>query len=342
MASDESRAFWTVSPGVGEIRREALGPLAEGRLRVRTLYTGISRGTESLVFRGEVPASEARRMRAPFQTGDFPGPLKYGYSNVGEVEAGPAQWIGRQVFCLFPHQSRFDVTPDAVTLLPRGLPAGRAVLAANLETAINITWDLVPMIGDRIAVVGAGVVGLLTAWLLSRIPGTDVRMIDIDASRAAVAKTLGLEFVPIGEGEGAGEDAGEDAGASGAERLAAIAGADRVVHVSGHPDGLVTALALAGQEATLVEASWFGSRAVALPLGEAFHAKRLTLRSSQVGHLPAQQLPRWDHSRRLALALDLLKDPVLDALVSGESPLEDLPMLMTQWPPGTLCHRIRY
>lgn len=322
-SSDESLAFWIVAPGVGEIRREVLGALAPGNLRVRTLYTGISKGTESLVFRGEVPESEHQRMRAPYQAGEFPGPLKYGYCNVGCVEQGPPGWPGRVVFCLYPHQSLYDVPPDAVTLLPQRLPPQRAVLAANLETAVNVLWDAGPAIGDRIAVVGAGVVGLLVGWLAARIPGCEVRMIDVDARKAQVAATLGLDFGLMNDAVPA--------------RLA-----DLVVHASGQPAGLVGALELAGPEATVIEASWYGTRTVALALGEAFHSQRLTLRSSQVGQLPPSQRPRWNHARRRELALRLLADPVLDALISGESPLDAMPSLLAALPSATLCHRIRH
>lgn len=332
MPTDSTSAFWTVPPGAGELRTEALPAMRTGDVRVRTLYSGISRGTESLVFRGEVPASEYQRMRAPFQQGDFPGPVKYGYISVGVVEDGigqPAAALrGRTVFCLHPHQQRYVVPADAVVPLPDGLPAARAVLAANMETAINAVWDAAPSVGDRIAVIGAGVVGTLVAWLCARIPGTQVELIDIDPRRAALAAALGLAF----RGPG----------------TAATAGApecDLVIHASGCAAGLRSALALAGLEATVVEMSWFGQQAVALPLGEAFHAKRLTLRSSQVGHLPPARLPRWSYRRRMELALSLLVDHDLDALISGESDFADLPELMPALAAdgtGVLCHRIRY
>jgi len=263
-------------------------------------------------------------MRAPHQSGNFPGPVKYGYSNVGEVEAGPVEWIGRQVFCLYPHQTRYCVAVDAVHALPSGVPPERAVLAANMETAVNALWDLQPLAGERIAVVGGGVVGLLVAWLTARVPGTRVELIDIEPSRAGPAASLGVHFAA--PGTAAGE-------------------ADRVVHASGHPDGLVTALRLAGTEATVLELSWYGDRAVTLPLGEAFHSRRLSIRSSQVGSIPPLQRPRWTLARRMALALDLLADPLLDVLVTGESPFDELPAVLARLatPDATpLCHRIRY
>lgn len=328
IAASRNLAFWSLPPGRGELREAPLAPPGEGEVRVRTLYSAISRGTESLVFRGEVPESEYARMRAPFQQGDFPGPLKYGYISVGRVEAGvgaAAEALrGRRVFCLHPHQQRYVVPAAAVVPLPPGLPPARAVLAANLESAINASWDGAPAVGDRVAVVGAGVLGALVAWLCARIPGTGVELIDIDPARAALAAALGLDF-----------------------RLpeAASADCDLVFHASGQPAGLRSALALAGDEARVIELSWFGSQTVELPLGGAFHARRLTLRSSQVGRLPPARTPRWDTRRRLELALTLLAEPCLDALVSGESEFADLPALMQRLayaPAGALCHRIRY
>jgi hypothetical protein len=320
----DARAFWVAEPGRGEIRGETLAPLPEGWARVRTRFSGISRGTEGLVFRGEVPASEYGRMRAPFQSGDFPAPVKYGYSSVGSVEAGPEGLLDRAVFCLYPHQDRYQVPADALIPLPPGVPMHRAVLAANLETAVNGLWDAQPRIGERIAVVGGGTLGCLTGWLCARVPGCRVELIDTNPNRAAIAGALGLAFRPPREASG---------------------DADLVVHASGSPDGLVTALGLAGFEATVLELSWFGAQQVTLPLGGAFHQRRLTLRSSQVGSVAPAQRVRWDHRRRMRLALSLLADPVLDRLITAEDPFADLPAVLSRLavdPGDTLMHRIRY
>ncbi|KRB98800.1 dehydrogenase [Hydrogenophaga sp. Root209] len=319
-----AQACWTVSPGRAEIRDETLPPLGGDEVRVRTLHTGVSRGTEGLVFRGEVPAGETHRMRAPFQVGEFSGPVKYGYVNVGVVEAGPAGLLGRTVFCLYTHQTVYQVPAHAVVPLPSGVPAERAVLAANLETAINALWDAAPRLGDRIAVVGGGTLGLLVAWLAARLPGCDVQVIDTEASRADIAAALGAGF---------------------ALPMAARADADLVVHTSGQGAGLATALRLAAFEATVLELSWYGNRAVSVPLGEAFHSQRLTLKSSQVGHVATAQRGRWSHRRRLELALSLLTDPVLDRLITHCAPFQELPQVLARLATGasdTLCHRIDY
>ncbi len=326
------QAFWVVGPGTGELRPEALAEPVSGEVRVRTQFSAISRGTESLVFHGRVPASQHQAMRAPFQAGEFPGPVKYGYISVGTVEAGGEgdALLGQRVFCLYPHQSAYVVPADAVVPIPDTVPAERAVLAANMETAINAVWDAHPGPGDRIAVIGAGVVGLLVAWLLRAIPGTEVTLIDPNPQREAVAARLGLSLCT------------PDA----AQANPDFQGLDGVVHASGNPAGLEQALALAGVEARVVEMSWYGDQPVPAPLGEAFHSRRLTLRSSQVGRIPPERAARWDYRRRLALALSLLTDPALDALISGEDAFADLPTAMQRvsGPEAerTLCHRIRY
>jgi hypothetical protein len=322
--AQEAHAFWIVEPGRGEVRREILTPANLGEALVRTLFSGISRGTESLVFRGEVPGSEFQTMRAPFQVGEFPGPLKYGYSSVGVVEDGPEDLLGRTVFCLYPHQTRYRVPAEALDPLPDGVPPGRAVLAANLETAVNALWDAAPRVGDHIAVIGAGTLGCLVAWLARRIPGCQVHLIDQNPRRSAIAAALGATFAAPG---------------------AAAPDADLVIHASGSPAGLALGLGLAGFEATVLELSWYGDREVALPLGEAFHRRRLTLRSSQVGSVATAQRARWDHRRRLRLALSLLTDPVLDLLINGEDVFDDLPAVQARLardPADTLMHRIRY
>jgi threonine dehydrogenase-like Zn-dependent dehydrogenase len=318
----DALAFWVTAPGRGEIRAQRLPAPGQGEAVVRALYSGVSRGTESLVFAGRVPASEYGRMRAPFQEGDFPGPVKYGYSSVGLVERGPADLAGRTIFCLFPHQTRYVVPATALHVVPDGVPPARAVLAANLETALNGLWDAGLRPGDRVAVIGAGVVGCLVAWLAAAVPGCEVELIDVAPGRAAIAAALGLSFAEPGQ---------------------ATPEADCVIHASGTSAGLATALRLAGTEATIVEMSWFGDGEVALPLGGAFHARRLTLRASQVGSLPAAQRPRWTHRRRLALALSLLTDGRRDALVSAESAFADLPATLPALAAGVaLCQRIRY
>lgn len=320
-------ASWLLSPGTAALREEALPLCGPAMVRVRALHSGISRGTETLVFRGEVPESEYQRMRAPWQVGEFPAPVKYGYSSVGIVEEGPAGLVGRPVFCLYPHQTRYVVPASAVHALPDGLPPARAVLAANMETAVNAVWDAPPRVGQRVAVVGGGVLGLLVGWLAARVPGCVVDLVDPEPARAPVAQALGLRFTPAGEALARGD-------------------ADLVFHTSGRGAGLATALGLAGHEATVLELSWYGSRPVQVPLGEAFHARRLRLQSSQVGQVATAQRARWSHGQRLALALQLLADPVLDLLVNAHASFAQLPAVLARLAAGgapeVLCQCIDY
>jgi len=322
--TDDAQAFWITAPGRGEIRGEPLPPMSPGDVMVRAEYSGISRGTEALVFKGRVPPSEYERMRAPFQSGGFPAPLKYGYSSVGRVESGPRELLDRHVFVLYPHQTRYVVPAAAVHVLPAGVPPHRAILAANLETAINGLWDAHPHVGDRLVVIGAGTVGSLVAWIAGRIHGCDVELVDLNPQRATVARALGVRF------------ASPDAVSS---------GADVVIHASGAPAGLDLALRVAGFEATIVEMSWYGDQIVPLPLGQAFHARRLTIKSSQVGTVATTQRARWDSRRRMQFALASLADPALDALITGETSFDSLPQVMANLADGSLdaiCHRVRY
>jgi threonine dehydrogenase-like Zn-dependent dehydrogenase len=318
------KALWYVAPGRAELRDEPVSAPKPGELQVRALYSAISRGTERLVHAGRVPASEYARMRVPMMGGAFPFPVKYGYATVGRVEAGPAELRGRTVFSLHPHQSFFTLPAEAVTVVPDNVPPARAVMAANMETALNAVWDGAPGPADRIAVVGGGLLGLLVASLCARLPGADVTVVDIVPSRAELARALGAGFAAPG---------------------AARADSDLVFHASASPAGLATALRLAGEEASVVELSWYGSGDVAAPLGEAFHSRRLRLISSQVGKVAPSHRPRWSHGRRLAAALALLADPVLDVLLAPAIPFADLPASLPavfRTDSNVICQLIRY
>lgn len=318
-----ARAFWATAAGQGAIRDQTLDEPKDGEVRVRTLYTGISRGTESLVFQGRVPPTEYERMRAPFMEGDFPFPVKYGYANVGVVEAGAPSLVGATVFCLYPHQTRYVAPADAVTVLPADLSPRRGVLAANMETAVNAIWDARLSPGDRVAVIGAGVVGSLVTHLASHTPGVDLVVVDVDEGKRSIAHHLGATFVDP-------DDVGTNF--------------DLVFHASGHPDGLKLALEIAGLEATVVELSWYGIQPVELQLGGPFHARRLRIISSQVGTIPAHQRARWTYARRRALTVELLRSEALDALLTSSSQFDDLPATMPRLTstPGELCHVVEY
>jgi len=314
----DAHAFWLRAPGCGEIRPVPLREPGRDEVLVRTLRSGVSRGTETLAFRGEVPP------RAPFQDGDFPGPVKYGYLSVGAVEEGPPELRGRTVFCLYPHQTAYVVPAQAVTVVPEGVPPARAVLAGTVETAVNALWDAAPLLGDRVTVVGAGMVGCCVARLLSRFPALHVTLVDVDAGRAEVAAALEVDFALPADATG---------------------GRDLVVHASATSAGLQRSLELLAPEGTVVDLSWYGDSEVQLSLGGAFHSRRLGIRASQVGTLSPARSARRTTADRLALALELLRDPAFDTLVTGQSRFAELPDVMARLAAGSLpaiCHLISY
>jgi len=320
----EAEALWYVGPGRAEIRRERLSPLADGMVRVRALHGAISRGTESLIAAGKVPASEYQRMRGPYMGGNFPFPVKYGYATVGRVEAGSDALLGRTVFGLHPHQTYFDLPVEAAVPVPPEVPASRAVMAANMETALNATWDASPLPSGAIAIVGAGVVGALTGFLCARVPGAEVTLIDVNPAREELARALGLHF---------------------ATPDSAPADCELVVHSSATAAGLATAINIAGDEATIVELSWYGAGIVPVPLGGAFHSRRLRIVSSQVGKVAPSRRATTSHRQRLELAIELLADPRLDALLTPVVPFLDLPERLPDIfnrQNGVLCPLIAY
>ncbi|MEU4337914.1 dehydrogenase [Micromonospora lupini] len=320
----EAYACWVREPGAAEIRPVSLPEPGPDEVLVRARYSGVSRGTETLVFAGRVPVDQYAAMRAPFQEGDFPGPVKYGYLSVGVVEQGPPELLGRTVFCLHPHQSAYVVPATAVVPVPDDVPPARAVLAGTVETAVNALWDAAPLVGDRVSVVGAGMVGCCVAALLARFPGVQVELVDTDARRAGIAGALGVGFAQPSDATG--------------DR-------DLVVHASATSAGLQHALDLLAPEGTVIELSWYGDRPVQVSLGGAFHSGRLTVRSSQVGMVAPARRGRRSYTDRLALALDLLDDPAFDALITGASRFAELPDVLARLSTGdlpALCHLITY
>lgn len=320
----EALAFWLREPGVGEIRRTTLSHPRPEDVTVRTLRSAVSRGTEGLVFGGHVPPSQYESMRAPFQDGDFPAPVKYGYLSVGLVEDGPSHLRGRTVFCLHPHQTAYVVPASAVSVVPEGVPVSRAVLAGMVETAVNALWDAAPLVGDQVAVVGAGTLGCCVARLLARIPGVSVTLVDVDPGRADVATALEVDF---------------------ASPEAAPGGRDLVFHASATSSGLQRSMELLAPEGTVLELSWYGGSRTVLSLGGSFHSGRLAVRASQVGMVAPARRGRRTTADRLALSLELLRDAAFDSLLTGESPFETLPDVMPRLVAGELpglCHAVTY
>jgi hypothetical protein len=324
MGEKIGQALWYIGPGRVEIRTEKLISPGLQQLRVRSLWGAISRGTESLIFAGRVPSTEFERMRSPNMGGNFPYPVKYGYSIVGRAETGPPDLLGRSVFVLHPHQTLFNIPYASVAVLPDEIPLRRAVLGANMETALNAVWDGAPGPADRIAVIGAGVIGSLIAFLCRHIPGVEITLVDVNTARANIARTLGVAFA-------APDRAPIDC--------------DLVFHTSATAAGLATAIACAGEESSIVEVSWYGEGIVPVPLGAAFHSRRLRLISSQVGQVSASRRGRWTTKQRLAAAIRLLHDDHLDALIVPAIRFGELPARLAEilaQGSDVLCQLIEY
>lgn len=317
-------AYWTVGPEQGELRWENLPSLGPGEALVRTLYSGISKGTELVVHNARVPQCVAEEMAAPHQAGSFPGPVKFGYLSVGVVEAGPAEWMGKTVFCLYPHQDRYVVPVESLTVVPDGVPARRAVLTGTVETAVNGLWEAGPRLGDRVAVIGAGLVGGMVAKLLSGFPLGRLQLIDVDPDKRSFAETLGVDFSHPDD---------------------ALPDCDIVIHCSASQAGLERSLQLVGDEGDIIEMSWYADRTVTLPLGQDFHARRLSIRASQVGVVARARRHRRTTADRLQLAAALLADPAFDVFLTGASSFAELPDVVQRLSAGNLdalCHVIEY
>jgi hypothetical protein len=319
----EAHAYWVTKSGDGELRPESLPPRQKEEALVRTLYSGVSRGTERVVHEGRVPERVADLMQAPHQEGDFPGPVKYGYLSVGTVEEGPEEWRGKTVFSLHPHQDFYIVPTSQLTAIPADVPARRAVLTGIVEVAINALWEAGPRLGDRVAVVGGGLVGGVLATLLRKYPLGRLQLVDADPEKRNLAEKLSIEFAEP-------EDAANDN--------------DIVFHCSASNDGLKLSLQLAGDDSDVIELSWFADKEVTLPLGEDFHARRLNIRSSQVGAVALPRRHRRTNAQRLQEAVNQLKDPLFDTFLSSECQFQNLPSTLVKLfeRPGGFCHVVAY
>lgn len=322
--AQSTTAYWTTGAHRSELRTTSLQPRAADEALVRTVYSGISRGTETLVHSAAVPPEVAQLMRAPFQEGEFPFPVKYGYLSVGVVEEGPPEWRGRRVFSLYPHQDRFIIPVHALSLIPDGIPDKRALLAGPVETALNALWDAPPLMGDRIAVVGAGIIGGSLATLLRAFPLQRLQIVDPNPEKAELAQRLGVEWAHPDD---------------------AMADCDIVYHASATGAGLAGGLAQLGDEGELIELSWYGMNAPEVPLGGNFHARRLSIRASQVGAVAAARRARRTHASRLELVFAALADEAFDALLGATYPFHALPSVMEELCSGAmpgLLHVITY
>jgi 2-desacetyl-2-hydroxyethyl bacteriochlorophyllide A dehydrogenase len=298
-----ARELWFTAPGRVELREGAAVSVQEGQVRVRGLRSGVSQGTELLLFKGEGPT--------PFDPSlDTPGtptyPRRYGYAWVGEVteSRAAAVQVGTRIFGLLPHGDEHVVHAARLRALPDDVPAERAVLAANLETALNVVWDAGVALGDEVVVLGGGVVGSLVGHV-ARLGGAQARVLEPSEPRRRAAQRLGLDAVSP-------ESAGSKL-------------ADIVVEASGNPAALDQAISLAREEGVVAVASFYGERVAAVRLGSEFHRRRLSLKASQVSRLPPSRAPGWSFERRFGLVARLLADSRLDALLERPLPFAEAP-----------------
>ena len=307
----KARALWHTSASQSQIKEVELS--ANPACVVKSLYSLISTGTERLVSRGQVPHALYASMKVPYMEGEFSFPVKYGYSLVGEVQEGPEEILGKKVHLLHPHQDYCRVQASELTVLPGEVPPLRATLASNLETALNSIWDSGVSVGDRVLVVGFGIIGSLTARLLQSIAGVEVWVYDLDAQRSELASASGFHIV---------------------DRM--LYDFDIAFHCSSSSKGLQSCIDHIGFEGKVMEMSWYGEQAVELQLGGSFHQQRKQIISSQVSSIPSNHRARWDFNRRKAVVMELLKNPAYDQHLGEQVPFDKVPALFGNIRKGSL------
>ena len=318
------RELWFTGPRRVELRQgQPSSPLAPGEVKARALHSGISQGTELLLYRNEGPRVFDPSLDAP---GTPVYPRRYGYSWVGNIVESRARGVevGQCVFALRSHGDVHVLRPEVIRTIPASIPSTRATLAANMETALTVVWDAGIAIGDRVLVLGGGVVGLLTAMLAKVAGAARVSVVEPFPRRRQAALSLGAD-----EAFSPGQDVPDGE-------------CDVVIEATGDPASLDRAIAHAGLEATIVVASFYGERRSPIALGTEFHRRRLHLTASQVSRIPAHKTARWDASRRFAMVLERLTDPRLDALVEPPVPFAEAPAVFARLDadPGMALHTV--
>jgi len=320
----EARALWFKAYDHAEILKERLPLLKPGWCKLQTFFSAISPGTERLVYSGDVPENLRQEMKCPYMGGEFPFPVKYGYSLIGKITEGPKQSIGKIVHVLHPHQDQCIVHMEDTFPIPPRVPPPRGTLASNLETAVNAIWDSNVTIGERALLIGFGIVGSLVARLLSFIPGVQLQVVDTNPSKITLAEKMGFE-------------------ACNPEKVSG--NFDLAFHASGSSDGLQLAIDKVGCEGRIIELSWYGTDKVSLSLGGTFHSQRKTIHSSQVSTVSPRQRPRWDRRRRKSLVFKLLERPEFDSHITHSVPFTKLPDLygkLKAYPTEGLSYLVRY
>jgi len=308
----QATSLWHISPTASELQSEKLATPTDNKLIIKSLYSLVSTGTERLVASGLVPPSMHQLMQVPSMGGDFNFPVKYGYSLVGKV-VSKGDLEGRLVHLLHPHQNQLITDSSAISLLSKAIPAKRAALASNMETALNAVWDSGVSVGDKVVVCGFGMIGGLVARLLALMPAVEVVVLEKNAYRIAQATKMGFTVNP-----------------------STLQNFDCSFHTSGSSVGLQTCIEAVGMEGKIIELSWYGTKSVQLQLGADFHYHRKQLISSQVGHVPFAKNARWDYARRKAVVWELLQNQVFDAHITDEVAFADGPAFFTDLRSGDL------
>lgn len=305
----QSKSLWFKNQFHAVMETEMLPVLPPNKKKnsclIKTLFTAISPGTEYLVYSGGVPKKLYVEMRCPYMGGDFSFPIKYGYSLVGQVLDGPTSLKGKLIHTLHPHQDYARISAEDVYVIPDGISPQRATLASNMETALNAIWDSGVNIGDKVLIVGFGIIGSLIARILSFIPQVEVDVLDVQPAKITLIEQLGFSIYKE-------------------EKEKKY---DLAFHTSGSGPGLQTSINNVGLEGKIIETSWYGDKEVNLCLGETFHSQRKLIISSQVSHLPACKSARWDYKRRKEVVFQLLLHPEFDAHITHTIAFHNLPKL---------------
>ena len=317
-----AQSFW-VNKKRGSIKKELLNQsLGNDELLVKAYYSGISYGTEKIVHDSQVPANQYEFMRAPHQVGEFNKEVKYGYLSVGKVVVGPKSMMNKMVYTMFPHQSMYILKSSLATLIPSHIPYKRALLTANMETAINAMWDSQPSIGDNTYVIGAGIVGILMAYVLSSTFGIKVTVIDNNASKKKLCKFFNIDFE---------------------NNINCIKDPDIIFECSGNASVLSDLINNSTLETKICILSWYGKQQSKIKMGENCFSRRLEIIFSQVGNITPIQSKKWDNLSRRALALKLLDNKKLDSLIDKqEIKLKELPNFFKKGNTNGLCKVVKY
>lgn len=300
-----AESFWIRKKNNSFIKKHSISIPQNNEVLVKTIYSGISYGTEKIVYSGNVPKSQRSLMRCPYQEGEFGSNVKYGYMNVGKVMNGPSKLVNRYVYTLYPHQTQYVLPLEELTFIPKLIPIKRCLLTANMETAINAMWDTLPTCGDKILIIGAGIVGFLMAYILMTIIGIEILLIDTDKEKSKIAKIFGIKF---------------------SCSIPKSYNANIIYECSGNPSVIDILSSHVNDETVICIMSWYGNSVSNINFGNEFFSKRTKILFSQVAKVSHNRDKYWNNKKRKDLAISLLNDDKLDNLIEKDMiSFHDLP-----------------